>query len=196
MSQVSLDSSPQLTNSVRLFDDFLQSLCDPDGGSQLYQMHAPDAAIRYGDGVKAAVDVDPAGFAAAHRAICLGGQNSLPRFHQATLLDRTEDPTTGKSVVWFQVGESLEQLSLPVAVGFVTSPNGLCIEWCTVAPQVKPWSYRDGLLQSLANYPWMRRGTPAPALRPRGQYWTPAISGTTGVRQLHSTHFRTLASAA
>jgi hypothetical protein len=163
MSQVSLDSSPQSSDSIRLFDDFLQALCDPEGGGRLYQMHAPGAAIRCGDGVKSAADVDPAEFAAAHRDISLGGADSLPRFHQATLLDLTHDADTGKSIAWFQVADAREQLSLPVAVGFVTTPNGLRVGWCTVAPQVKPWSYRDGLLQSLANYPWMRNGTPTPA---------------------------------
>jgi len=163
MSQVSLDSSLQSSDSIRLFDDFLQALCDPEGGGRLYQMHAPGAAIRCGDGVKSAADVDPAEFAAAHRDISLGGADSLPRFHQATLLDLTHDTDTGKSIAWFQVADAREQLSLPVAVGFVTTPNGLRVGWCTVAPQVKPWSYRDGLLQSLANYPWMRNGTPTPA---------------------------------
>jgi len=45
MSQVSLDSSPQSSDSIRLFDDFLQALCDPEGGGRLCQMHAPGAAI-------------------------------------------------------------------------------------------------------------------------------------------------------
>jgi len=61
-------------------------------------------------------------------------------------------------VAWFQVSEAREGLSVPVAVGFV----GETIGWCTISPQVKRWSYRDGLQQSLANYPWMRDGTPVP----------------------------------
>ncbi len=73
------------------------------------------------------------------------------------------DAATGESVAWFQVAEAREQHSFPVAVGFVTTPRGQRIGWCTLAPQVKPWSYRDGLLHSVANYPWMRNGTPVPA---------------------------------
>jgi DNA-binding transcriptional LysR family regulator len=37
------------------------------------------------------------------------------------------------------------------------------VGWCTLAARVESWSYRDGLLQSLADYPWMRNGTPSPA---------------------------------
>ena len=82
----------------------------------------------------------------------LRGQDSLPIFRRETLLEQSED----KSVAWFQVSEARGELSVPVAVGF----EGSAIGWCSVSPQVKQWSYRDGLLQSLANYPWMRDGTP------------------------------------
>jgi hypothetical protein len=37
------------------------------------------------------------------------------------------------------------------------------IGWCTLASHVETWSYGDGLLQSLADYPWMRRAEPAMA---------------------------------
>jgi hypothetical protein len=162
MSPISLDSSPQTSESIRRFDGFLHALCDPEGGSELYQMHAPSAAVRSGDGVKPAADVDLAVFATAHRDISLRGQDSLPRFHQATLLSCSFDSQTGESVAWFQVAEARERKSFPVAVGFVTTPSGQHLGWCTVAPQVKPWSYREGLLHTLANYPWMRNGIPSP----------------------------------
>ncbi len=122
-----------------LFDDSLRALCDPDGGSRFYQLHAPSAAIRNGDGVRAAAELDASEFAAAHRENSLRGQDSLPLFRRETLLAQSAD----KSVAWFQVTEVRGELSVPVAVGF----EGSTIAWCSVSPQVKRWSYRDGLLQ-------------------------------------------------
>jgi hypothetical protein len=163
MSQPGSENLLQTSNAIRLFGDFLQALCNPEAGDRLYFMHATSAAVRSGDGVAPAADVDPGGFATAHRGISLDGQASLPRYHGANLLSLSTDADSGETVGWFQVTEAREQLSFPVAVGFVTTPDGQHIGWCISAPQVKPWSYRDGLLQSLANYPWMRNGTPVPA---------------------------------
>lgn len=136
-----------------LFDAFLQAMGDPDGGSQFYDLHAPSAAIRAGEGIRRASEVDPASFAAAHRDISLRGQETLPLLRSEGLLETSDD----KSVAWFQVSEGRGNLSLPVAVGFREG----AVEWCMASPQVKKWSYQDGLLQSLGNYPWMRNGTPA-----------------------------------
>lgn len=135
-----------------LFDAYLQAMGDTDGGSRFYHLHAPTAAIRTGEGVRAAAEVDPVEFAAVHRDISLSGQETLPIFRREAVLETSGDD----SVAWFQVGEARGSLSLPIAVGFVDG----AIEWCTVSPQVKRWSYQDGLLQSLGNYPWMRNGTP------------------------------------
>jgi len=68
MSPMSLDSSPQTSESTRRFDGFLHALCDPEGGSELYQMHAPSAAVRSGDGIRPAADVDLAVFASAQQS--------------------------------------------------------------------------------------------------------------------------------
>src|SRR5512142_3371229 len=120
-----------------LFDHYLQALCDPEGGTRLYQLHAPGAAIRSGEGVRAAAEVDAHEFAATHRDISLRGLQTLPRFRRETLLELSADG----SVAWFQVSEARGELSLPVAVGFV----GQAIGWCTVSPQVKQWTYTEGL---------------------------------------------------
>ena len=92
-------------------------------------------------------------FAAVHRDISLRGQEMLPAFRREALLETSDDNT----VAWFQVSEARGKLSLPVAVGFMDG----AVAWCVASPQVKSWSYEDGLLQSLGNYPWMRNGTPA-----------------------------------
>jgi hypothetical protein len=140
---------------LRLFDDFLQALCDPEGGARFRALHAPSAVIRCGDGVRAAVAVEADDFAAAHRTISLAGHAALPVLRREALLEWSEDG----SVAWFQVSEARGELSLPVAVGITSDAIG----WCAVSPQVKRWSYRDGLLQSLSHYPWMRNGTPVTA---------------------------------
>ncbi len=111
----------------------------------------------------AAGDVDPTGFATAHRELSLRGQDLLPRYDRPVLVSASTDPSTGETVAWFEATEAREQRSLAVAVGFQTSESGQHIGWCTLAARVEPWSYRDGLLQSLADYPWMRNGTPSPA---------------------------------
>lgn len=137
---------------LRLFDDFLLALADPEGGDRLYHFHAQSAAIRCGEGIRPAAEVDPAVFAAMHREISAQGKGLLPAFRRHALLAISDD----EAVAWFQVTEERGNLSVPVAVGFV----GQSIGWCTVSPQVKNWSYQDGLLQSLGNYPWMRNGFP------------------------------------
>jgi hypothetical protein len=164
MSLILQDSSPQISGPQRLFTDFLRALCDPEAGGELYRIHAPGAAVRQGDGIRPAGEIDPAAFATAHRQISLRGQDSLPRYDRATLLTEAADPGTGETVAWFEVAETREPRSLTVAVGFLTTDSGQQqIGWCTLAAHVERWSYRDGLLQSLADYPWMRNGTPSPA---------------------------------
>jgi hypothetical protein len=165
MSELSPDPSLRASNVIRLFEEFLNALCDPEAGSHLYEVHAADAALRWGDGVKPAAAVDAAAFASEHRDISLRGQGALPRYCGARLLDLSAEGPTGEAIAWFQVDEPQRKLSLPVAVGFVaTASKPMGIRWCIGVPQVKRWSYREGLLQSLVNYPWMRRGTP---VRPR-----------------------------
>jgi hypothetical protein len=163
MSPPLQDASPRSAEALRLFDDFLHALCDPEAGIELYRMHAFSAAVRHGDGVSPAGHIDPAAFATAHREISLRGRDSLPRYDRATLVSVYADPGGGETVAWFEVAEAREQRNLAVAVGFLTTHGEQHIGWCTLAAHVEPWSFRDGLLQSLADYPWMRNGTPSPA---------------------------------
>lgn len=157
------DPAPRTSEPLRQLHNFLHALCDPDAGLELHRMHAPGAAVRHGDGVSPARDIDPAAFAATHREISLRGQDTLPRYDRATLLSVSADCGTGETVAWFEVVEAREQRSVAVAVGFLTMQAEQQIGWCTLAARVEPWSYRGGLLQSLADYPWMRNGTPSPA---------------------------------
>jgi hypothetical protein len=71
------------------------------------------------------------------------------------------DSGVAQCVVWFEVAETRNRLSLIAALGVQLQPDAPRVGWCTLAARVEPWSYRDGLLQSLADYPWMRKAEPA-----------------------------------
>jgi len=146
-----------------VFDAFLGALCDPEGGDALYEMHAADAIVRYPEGSGPARGIERAAFAHAHREINLRGQDSLPRFTCAKRLDVPVDIDAAESVLWFEVIETREQRSLIAALGLKIVDGMPRIGWCTLAARVESWSYGDGALQSVADYPWMRTTEPARA---------------------------------
>ena len=140
------------SSAEAILDAFLAALADPEGGDALLALHTDDAPVRYPEGVGPAVDIEPDQFAATHHALSLQGQDALPRFHRVSLLTATEN------VTWFEV-ETREQRHLVLALGTRNARIG----WCTLAARVANWSYRDGLLHSVADYPWMRTTEPARA---------------------------------
>jgi Fe-S-cluster containining protein len=146
---------------VPFFESFLTALCDPEGGDALFGMHSRDAAVRRNTGIGPVAETDPVGFALAHRDISLRGREVLPKFNVVSLLNATTDPTKHESVAWFEVTEMREQRRLVAALGLRTVEGTPRVGWCTFAAGVEQWSYRDGLLQSLADYPWMRKTEPA-----------------------------------
>ena len=153
------------TSSLQdVFDAFLAALCDPQGGGALYDMHAADAIVRYAAGVGPLSGIDRASFAGAHRDLSLQGQDALPRFVSKALLQAPADADCGAdTVAWFEVIETREQQVFSAALGIRTVAGVRQIGWCTLAAGVAAWSYRDGLLQTLADYPWMRTAEPARA---------------------------------
>jgi hypothetical protein len=68
-----------------------------------------------------------------------------------------------ESVAWFEVTETREHRKLIAALGLRTLAGERRVGWCTLATRVETWSYAGGLLQSLADYPWMRQTEPAMA---------------------------------
>ena len=173
------DAAATLT---RLFRDFLRALCDAEGGDALYLLHAADAPLRHATGLKPAADIDRVGFARTHRDISLQGGESLPRFSDPLFLQAAASADAAESVAWFEAREA-SQGCLIVALGLRATKGVPEIVWCTLADRVNPWSFRDGLLQALADYAWMRRADPA---RPRvlldagyaRRYWRPPIRFT------------------
>lgn len=163
---------------------FLRALCDPDGGEALYRLHASDAPVRQGEGVGPAAAVDIEGFAAAHRDINRRGAARLPKFRLGSFQRVTPGEDPGETVAWFEVTECRDARNLFAALGVRATAGESRIVWCCPAERVLPWSFRDGLLQSLADYPWMRREEPAPAraLFDAGyfrRYWRPPLKFAT-----------------
>jgi hypothetical protein len=164
MASNSFEASAATANLTQLFREFLEALSDAEGGSALYRMHAADAPVRHAQGVKPAAEVDGVEFARAHRDISLQGAARLPAFSDAVCLQTTASTDAPESVAWLEVREAGEARRLVVALGARTTNGASQIVWCMPGDRVQPWSFRDGLLQTLADYHWMRRADPA---RPR-----------------------------
>jgi hypothetical protein len=147
-----------------VFDRFLAALGDPDGGDSLYGLHAADAIVRHPEGVGPLSALDRDTFVAAHRELNQQGREVLPRLVRTKFLQVPDDSGAGSEIVaWFGVTEEREQQPLIAAAGLKSVDGEWRVGWCTLAPRVVPWSYRDGLLQSVADYPWMRTTEPARA---------------------------------
>lgn len=163
---------------------FFAALCNPDGGEALYRLHAPDAPVRQGDGIGPARAIDADRFAATHRDISRRGELQLPRFASARLRQICRSERATEAIAWFEAQESRESRQIFVAFGVRTEDAGPRVVWSSPAEQMLPWSFREGLLQSLADYPWMRRAEPAlpRSLLDAGyfrRYWRPALQFST-----------------
>ncbi|MBS0420967.1 MAG: hypothetical protein JSR66_24865 [Proteobacteria bacterium] len=77
--------------------------------------------------------------------------------------------------------ETRERRRIFTALGIQATGGGPRVGWATLAPKIHDWSYADGYLHSLADYPWMRVSNlpraraliDASYLR---QYWRPPVS--------------------
>lgn len=144
-----------------LLSAFLEALCDPQGGGTLHGLHAGDAPVRHRQGIGPAADIDRDEFALRHRDISLAGGDRLPRFSDPAPLEATADPRGSETVAWFEVNDFRRNIPLLVVLGTRLVAGAHRIVWCTSARQRGQWSFRDGLLRSLADYPWMRATGPA-----------------------------------
>jgi hypothetical protein len=147
-----------------LFESFLAALGDPDGGETLHRLHSSDAIVRCADGMISAAEIDCREFAHAHREISLRGREALPRFARPVFLQAVPGGTDAdETVAWFEIAEIREERQLVAALGLRTIEGMPRIGWATLTPRVEDWSYRDGLLHSLADYAWMQMTEPARA---------------------------------
>jgi hypothetical protein len=185
MSPTPPDVSSPAREPLGIFAEYLNALCDSAGGEALYRMHAADAPVRDGQGLRLAGEIDAASFARRHRAISLDGQELLPRYGRAALLaTQPAARAADASVAWFELTELRDERRLIAALGLQWQAGMPRIGWCTLAARVEAWSYRDGLLQSLADYSWMRTAEPAPARALLDasyfrRYWRPPLTFNT-----------------
>ena len=185
-----------LAAATRLAREFLQALCDPDGGAGLHGMHAVDAPVRHADGIGPAAAIACAEFAAAHRG------REPPGRRAAAALRRSRAPRCGQvrgRAACPGAGRRLargagERRGMPAragAWGMQRHEDAWRIGWCTLAERVERWSFEEGLLQSLADYPWMK-ADPTPVARIARCRLLPSLLACT---RSGSTHLRTHASA-
>ena len=142
---------------------FLAALGDSEGGEILYRLHAPAAPLAVAQGLQPAREVDCARFALAHREVNLRGRGLLPEFSAPSLLRITADAQAGEAVLWCEVTQSPSQRRLCAAFGLRRHGEGWQVGWSTLAEREATWSYSVGLLQSLADYPWLRVAAPTRA---------------------------------
>ena len=163
---------------------FLRALCEVNGGESLYRLHAPDAPVRLGAGIGPARDITAGEFADAHAEISRRGAGLLPHFTAGAVLQVDPGEASDESIAWFELTENSGQHRLFAAAGVRTTCGEPRIVWCTPSERIRPWSFRDGLLQALADYPWLRRAEPTASrtLLDAGffrSYWRPALTITT-----------------
>lgn len=172
------------TRLTTLGEAFLRALCDPEGGEALHRMHAAEAPVRLGERIGPAHRIDAISFAAAHRELSRRGADNLPLLGAASLRQVTRGEDPAEAVAWLEVFEERDQRHLFAALGVRAVDGDPRVVWCSPAERVLPWSFRDGLLQSLADYPWMLRSDPATArvLFDAGyfrRYWRPPVTFAT-----------------
>ncbi len=144
-----------------LFLAFIEALSDPDGGATFFDFHSAEAALRTAAGIAPAATLAREAFASRHRDLNLSGQGRLPCFTEPVHLQSTNSDDPQGAVSWFAVRETVQDQPLFVALGTRKSLGKTQIVWCTAADRVTSWTFREGWLQSLADYAWMRRTEPA-----------------------------------
>ena len=146
---------------MQLCSEYLAALCQPGGGAALHRMHAPQAPLRHAQGIRPASEIDATAFAHEHRQLCTAGGERLPHFLDPVLLQIMECEQEKQSIGWFEVRETHQDRRLTLALGAHATQDLLQVIWCTLADRVESWSFADGQLQSLAEYPWMGKAEPA-----------------------------------
>lgn len=143
-----------------LFQEFLAAHADPDGGHRLHDLYADEAPVALEGRVLKKCDTDREAVATAHRHACTQGVGRLPVFERVDLLVENLEEDGRLAVGWFRAIESGDGRDATVALGVRREGGYWRIGWCIVAPDVQNWSYRQGLLQTLAEYPWMLSDQP------------------------------------
>lgn len=146
---------------LSLFQAFLDALQDPSAGGAFHRLHTGDAILPGPEAAARARDIDGEEFARLHGTSDL---SCLPRFAQPVLLQSSGPGETGECVSWIQLNEMSEGRIVNAAFGTRTLGGSTAIGWATLSAVVRDWTYSQGYLQSLADYPWLKT---VGAIRPR-----------------------------
>ncbi len=145
---------------LTLFQDFLAAHSDPEGGGRLHRLYAEEAPVALEGRLLKKGEADEPRFVAAHREAGIHGIGKLPVFEQVTLLAANVEADGSRAVGWFQVLESGDNRYATVALGVRLAAAQWHVGWCIVASGPHDWSYHQGFLQTLAEYPWMLSDQP------------------------------------
>lgn len=156
--------SEEVAVVLELFQNFLTAHADPDGGHRLHDLYAGEAPVALEGRLLKKSETDRDTFAQAHRRTCIQGIGNLPVFERVDLLAENTEEDKSLVVGWFRTMESGDGQCATVGVGIRRDGGQWRVGWCIVAPEVQNWSYRQGLVQTLAEYPWMLSDQP---VRPR-----------------------------
>ena len=160
MIQVLAPLPQEVAVVLALFQEFLAAHVDPDGGHRLHDLYADDAPVAFEGRLCRKGDTDKEAFAQAHRHACTQGIGKLPVFERVDLLADNVEADASLAVGWFSVLESGDGRDATVGLGARHEGGQWRIGWCIVAPAIQDWSYRQGRLQTLAEYPWMLSDLP------------------------------------
>ena len=152
--------SQEESGFLTLFQDFLAAHADPEGGNRLHALYAEDAPVALEGRLLRKSEADGAHFAKAHRNAGIHGIGRLPIFDRVKLLAAHVEADGSRAVGWFGAMELGDDRSATVALGARHEAGHWRVGWCIATPALQDRSYRQGLLQTLAEYPWMLSGQP------------------------------------
>ena len=142
------------------FNAFLALLDEPYGGKVLFEHYAAEAQLSFKFELTPAATLGCDTFALGLAAGALmhdeerPGQPRRPVIPHATLIQLTP-AAAGRRVAWYQAREGVDGQPLYIAVGYVLAPDDAWrIGWLTLAAKPADWSYADGQVQALADFPF------------------------------------------
>lgn len=143
------------------FAFFLGLLDDPYAGKALHACYAAEARLAFKEDVVAAGEVGADAYAMGLAIAAMvhdelrPGVVRRPVLRDPVLVELAEEPD-GRRVAWYRATEAEEGQAVRIAVGYLREPDGAWrIGWLTLAPAIAAWSYAEGLVQALADFPFM-----------------------------------------
>lgn len=146
------------------FNAFLRLLDEPFGGKAVFAHYVAHARVAYMQDLRPIAEVGDDAYALGLAAAAMvhdenhPGVPRRPVIPAAVLIGDAEE-ADGRRVAWFKATEAVDGRTLYVAAGFERGHDGAWrIGWLTLAPKPEAWTYADGLVQALADFPFVHIG--------------------------------------